>query len=358
MTARKLNVSVLYYQPPTVERDEVVDQVAEALGSGGHEVSFLKLNDNLNDLLSAVKTQKPDIIFNLCETFAGRDIFEMHIAAVLDLLGQRYTGSGPVGLALRQDKALTKRLLRFYNSPCSGYAVFDKRNLELDGRMRFPLFVKPLHGDASLCVDEYSIARDMNQLLERSRQIQDELHQSALVEEYIEGRELYVSLLGNDPPSALPIVEMDFSGLPPGEPHIYDLKAKFKSGTPQYEGTKAVIADNLQPETRHRVEKVALDTFHALGLSDYARVDIRLSPDGIPFVIEVNANPYLENTSEFAQAASAGGLDFASLIENILTLSWERWEMESSSEILPRTSLLRKTKNRRNKLPPSCPKVD
>jgi D-alanine-D-alanine ligase len=319
-------VSVLFYEPAPGSRDEVVGQVNGALSEEGHEVSLMPVNDDLSKLISSLETQKPDIVFNLCETFAGKDAFEMHVTAVLELLGQRFTGTGPVGMALRQDKALSKKLLQFYGIPCPAYAVFDKENLEFAGRMRFPLFVKPLRGDGSLCVDDYSLVSDYESLITRAGQIQDELGQPALVEEYIEGRELYASLLGNNPPEVLPLVEMDFSALPAKHPRIYGRQGKFGSGTEQYEGTKSTAEVHLPPEVLARTVKIARDAVRALQAQDYARVDIRLSPDGTPYVIEVNANPYLEETTETALAALKAGIEYPALINRILELAWERCE--------------------------------
>lgn len=351
-----LKVTVLFYETrdgEVTERDEVVDQVSQALIQGKHKVSLLGINKDLHELLVRLEELKPDIVFNLCETFAGQDIFEMHITAVLNMLGQRFTGTGPVGMALRQDKALTKKLLRFYGVNCSSYAIFDKTNLEFAGHMRFPLFVKPLRGDASLCVDEFSLVTDYNKLIERVNLIQEELRDAALVEEYIEGREFYASVLGNSPAEVLPLVEMDFSRLAPGHPQIYGWQAKFDASSIQYDGTNAILEKDLTGETRSRIIKAAREASHAVQINDYARVDIRLAPDGTPFIIEVNANPYLERTSEFAQAAHEAGLDYPALINKILEVSWKRWELGALRKKpgrLTRTAI----RKRDGKVVPSC----
>jgi D-alanine-D-alanine ligase len=344
-------VSILFYEPAPVSRDEVVGQVNEALSKEGHKVSLIPVNDDLGKLISGLKSQQPDIVFNLCETFAGKDSFEMHVTAVLELLGLRFTGTGPVGMALRQDKALSKKLLQFYDIPCPAYAVFDKDDLEFAGRMRFPLFVKPLRGDASLCVDDYSLVSDYESLITRAGQIQDELGQPALVEEYIQGRELYASVLGNTPPQVLPLVEMDFSALPAMHPRIYGWQAKFGTGTEQYEGTKSTVEVVLPPEVLARTIKVARDAARALQARDYARVDIRLSPDGTPYVIEVNANPYLEETTETALAALKAGIEYSALINRILELSWERYE--KTTRVKPRETR-GGIRLRSGKMVPSC----
>jgi D-alanine-D-alanine ligase len=279
----------------------------------------------------------------------------MHVTAVLEMLGVRFTGTGPAGMVLRSDKALTKKLLKFYDVNCSSYAVFDKKHLEFSGRMRFPLFIKPLHGDASLCVDDASLVEDYGKLIERADFIQKELNDAALVEEYVDGRELYVTVLGNDPPVALPIIEVDFTKLPAGHPRIYGHEAKFEAGTVQYDGTHTVVGKDLSPEVRSRVAHAAKEAVHALQVSDYARVDIRLPLEGVPFVVEVNANPYLEASSETAMAAKAVGMDYNTLINRILEVAWERCEREAPIKKArrPTRTVLRK----RDKIAPSCLKV-
>jgi D-alanine-D-alanine ligase len=330
MVSRK--VSVLFYEARddgVASRDEVVDQVAQALSSGGHKVSLLGINSDISELMKKLEEQKPDIVFNLCETFGGKDSSEMHVTAILELLGVRFTGTGPAGMILRQDKALTKKLLQFYDVNCSNYAVLDNKHLEFSGRMRFPLFIKPLHGDASLCVDDSSMVETYPRLIERAALIQNEFNDAALVEEYIDGRELYVTVLGNASPEALPIIEVDFTKLPAGHPRIYGHEAKFESGTVQYDGTHTVVGTDLSPEVRARVARAAKEAVHALQVSDYSRVDIRLPPEGTPYVVEVNANPYLEAISETALAAKAAGMDYNTLINRILEIAWERCEAEA-----------------------------
>ena len=352
------NISILFYEAREdgmASHDEVVEQVSQALTAGGHRVSLLGVRDDIRELMDKLREQQPDIVFNLCETFAGKDAYEMHITALLEMLGVRFTGTGPSGMVMRQDKALSKRLLKFYDVNCSSYAVFDKKRLEFAGRMRFPLFIKPLHGDASLGVDDSSLVDDYSKLIARAEFIQSELNDAALVEEYIDGRELYVSILGNDPPEALPIIEVDFSKLPAGHPRIYGHEAKFEADTVQYDGTHTEVGQNLLPEVRSRVARAAKEAVHALQINDYARVDIRLPPEGIPYVVEVNANPYLEATSETALAANAAGIDYNTLINRILDIAWERWERGMPVKKARRPA--RVAIRQRDKIAPTCLKV-
>jgi D-alanine-D-alanine ligase len=330
-----LRISVLFYEDRSkgaAERDEVVDAVAAELTAGGHQVALLGVYDNAGELLQKLDEQKPDLVFNLCETFAGRDSNEGNVAAVLALRGQRFTGTGPLGMMLRQDKAITKKLLQFHGVRCPKFAIFDPHNLEFAGRMHFPLFVKPMRGDASIGIHDSSLVRDYDALIERVNAIHTQLQDAALVEEYIEGREFYVGVLGNSPPEALPVIELDFSKLPSQFPHIYGWEAKFDHTSQQYDTVNAIVATDLQPDIRGRITMAALEAVYALQVRDYARVDIRLSADGTPYVVEVNANPYLERTSAFCIAALQAGMGYNTVINRIAHIAWDCAEQSGPSK--------------------------
>jgi D-alanine-D-alanine ligase len=325
----KLKISILFWEErgqEGVKHDEVVDEVSGALSEGGHKVSLIGINDDLRELLEKLDDKRPDLVFNLCERFADNDEYEMHVAAVLAMLGQPFTGTGPDGMALRQDKAITKKLLAFHGVHYPNYATFDKDNLEFAGRMRFPLFVKPLHGDTSLGIDDSSLVTEYAKLVERISFIQTQLKVPALVEEYIEGREFYVAILGNNDAEILPVMELDFSKLPGRYPRIYGHEAKSDEASPQYGAVNAVVATELAPEVRARITMAGREAANALKARDYARVDIRLSTDGVPMVVEVNANPYLERTSAFALAALQAGVGYTTLINRIVDIARKRWE--------------------------------
>jgi D-alanine-D-alanine ligase len=324
-----MKVSVLFWEWPVegvMKHDEVVDQVQQALNESGHEATLLGITSDLKYLVDEIEKQKPDLVFNLVETFADNDAYEMNIAAVLQMLGVRFTGSSARVMAVRQDKGLTKKLLAFHDVRCPQFATFDHDNIEFAGKMRFPLLVKPLHGDASAGVHDSSLVTDFRSLVERIAYIHTELHDTALAEEYIEGREFYATVLGNDPPEVLPLIEMDFSALPDGYPHIYGREAKFDEKSVHFAGTNAVVATELAPELRHRIEMTGLAAAQAMEVSDYARVDIRVAPDGKPYVVEVNANPYLEQTGGVALAALQAGYSYRGLIGALVEVAWERWE--------------------------------
>ncbi len=233
-------------------------------------------------------------------------------------------------MVLRQDKAVTKQLLAFYDVPCPQYATFAIGQLEFAGKMRFPLFVKPLKKDASAGIDDSSLINDYDSLMKKINFIHKELRDTALVEEYIEGREFYVSVLGNDPREPLPLVELDFSKLPQNYKHIYTEKAKFDEKSEVYNLINFGVATDIDQETRNKITMIGVKAANALQVLDYARVDIRLAQDGTPYVVEVNANPYLERTAEFAVAALQAGMGYTTLVNKIVDVSWARWEQEES----------------------------
>jgi D-alanine-D-alanine ligase len=305
--------------------DVVVGQVSAALRKKGHKVSILGVRDDLPKMVQGLKRRRPDMVVNLLESFGEDTSADVAVAGVLDLLRVRYTGSGPGELFLRQDKGLAKKIFAFDNILYPHFAVFGKdADLETAGQLHMPLFVKPLRADASIGIDGDSLVRDAISLMKRVVAIHDKVGDSALVEEYIEGREFYVGVLGNREPLALPPIEMDFSGLPEGSPRILGSKAKWSPKSAEYKGTQSVLAD-IPDEMRARLQKAAVDAYRALRVRDYGRVDLRLTDTGDVYVIEVNANCYLEQGSEFATAAAAAGIEYPELVERIVQLAEERY---------------------------------
>jgi D-alanine-D-alanine ligase len=235
-----------------------------------------------------------------------------------------YTGGGPGEYYLQEDKALTKKLLAYEGVKYPEFAVFTQdANLETGGNLHMPLFVKPLRMDASIGIGARSLVHNTLDLMKRVVAIHEQVHDAALAEEYIEGREFYVGILGNANPQALPPIEMDFSGLPDGKPHVLDDRAKWRKTTAEYKGTKPVLAD-IPEELRARLHKASMDAYRALRVRDYGRIDLRLPPTNEIYVIEANASCYLEEGSEFATAAAAAGMDYPTLINKIVDLATER----------------------------------
>jgi D-alanine-D-alanine ligase len=323
-----VNITVLTYLDAEDENskdyDPVVPQVARALRRLDHRVSVLGVHGDVKRLIVGLSRRRPDLVFNLMEMF-GENVFgDIPVTGLLDLLGLHYTGSGPGELYLSQDKGLTKKLLAFEDILYPRFAVFSREAaFETGGNLRMPLFVKPLRSDASLGIGGKSLVHDAVALMERVSAIRKELDDSALAEEFIDGREFYVGVLGNSQPKALPPIEIDFTGFPEGVPKVMDSKAKWDERSREYKGTRSVLAQ-LPDELRARLQKVAVDAYRALRVRDYGRVDIRLTDTGDIYVIEVNASCYLERESEFVMAAAAAGLDYQRLIERIVNLALER----------------------------------
>jgi D-alanine-D-alanine ligase len=304
--------------------DPVVRQVARTLRKLGHRVSVLGVHGDVKRLIAGLSRRKPDLVFNLMEMFGDNVFGDIPVTGLLDLLGVDYTGSGPGELYLSQDKGLTKRLLAFEEILYPRFAVFSRETgFETGGNLRMPLFVKPLRSDASLGIGGKSLVQDWTGLIDRVSAIRKELDDAALAEEFIDGREFYVGVIGNSQPKALPPVEIDFTGFPEGVPKVMDSKAKWDERSKEYKGTRSVMAQ-LPDELRARLQKVAVDAYRALRVRDYGRVDLRLTDTGDIYVLEVNASCYLEKDSEFAMAAGAAGLDYPRLIERIVDLALAR----------------------------------
>jgi D-alanine-D-alanine ligase len=307
------------------EVDPVVKQVASALRASGHTVSTLGVHGDLDKLMRGLKRRKPDLVFNMMEMFGDDATADYPIAAVMDVMKIRYTGSSPQELILTQDKVLAKKVLAFEGIQFPRFAVFSTAAaLETGGNLRFPLFVKPSRMDASIGIGKKSLVNDMTTLMKRVVSIHEELDDAALAEEYIEGREFYVGVLGIGELQALPPIEMDFSGLPDGAPRVADAAAKWDESSKEFKGTRAVLAQ-LPDELRARLQKVSIDAYRALHVKDYGRVDLRLTDTGEIYVLEVNASCYLEKDAEFAVAARAAGIEYKDLVQKIVDLAMARY---------------------------------
>jgi D-alanine-D-alanine ligase len=323
-----MKITVLSYleSESAKAHDAVVPQVAAALRSRRHKVSILGVHGNVGKLIAGLGRRKPELVFNIMEMFGDNLRGDVAVAGLLDLLRLRYTGGGPGELFLQQDKGLAKKALAFDKILFPDFAVFSRdADLETGGNLRMPLFVKPLRSDASIGIDSQALVHGAPALMKRVLAIQEKQGDSALAEEYIDGREFYDGILGNREAQAFPPIEVDFSGLPEGAPRVMSSKAKWSVHSAEYNGTKSRVAE-LPDELRARLQKVSLDAYRALRVRDYGRVDLRLRDTGDIYVIEVNANCYLEQTSEFAIAAAAAGIDYPDLINKIVELAVERYQ--------------------------------
>ena len=331
-TVPPLKIAVLHYQPAGDPMDPVVQHVSNALGELGHTPVTIGVHDRVFDLLHALEETKADLVFNVCETFADDYRLEVNVAALMEMARWRFTGSGTAGLLLAQDKILTKQLLEYHEVNTPNFLTFDGETFEAFGRMAFPLIVKPARTDASLGIGKHSVVKDWDELTRRVREIRKTFNDEALAEEFIEGREVYVAVIGTPQrPEILPIVELDWGNWKAGEPRVSDREVKFG---PETEGSpRLVMASNISPELQARIERSALLAYRALKIRDYARVDFRISDKtGEPFVLEVNPNPYLENQSELAMGARERGMTYTQLIGRIVESAAIRYQLKVKPE--------------------------
>lgn len=309
--------------------DPVLEQLRGALEACDHTVQFLAVDDKVEPLVETLKAAEPEIVFNLAESFGGKSALESNVAALLNLLGLRYTGSSPAGLLLAGDKSLTKKVLSFHGIRTPEFATLFRGALDWAGDIAFPLIVKPPQEDASLGISSDSVVHDLRELFTRIDEMQSAFQQPVLVEQFVEGREFYVGVLGNANARALPIMELDFSRFPAGVPRIASWEAKWgddgAGSGEQFAGTRSIFPVDVKPALAEHMQQVAVEAFNALRLRDYARIDLRLTDHDEIFVIEVNPNCYLERESEFARAAAAGGVEYDALIARIMELALARY---------------------------------
>lgn len=361
----KPSITVLYDAAEDVEKAKAEEegkpfplayaQVADALEKRGHKVKTIGITKKIHSLVALVEKDTSEVIFNLCEAIACSPQHEHNVVGLLELFEKCFTGCGSTGWMLAGDKALCKKVLQFHDIRYPRFCTFDKGEVEWSDDLEFPLIVKPLNEDASIGIDKGSVVHHVKELLERISYIQHEFGGAALVEEFIDGREIYVGVLGNDRPEAFPVIEWDFSKVKDSL-KIAGTEAKWDRDS---EGYKApvIFPEDIPEDVVQGIQNAALTAYQALKLSGYARVDMRLrqrEPAGgrekkgkrtasnkgasdehgnsgatdsqqwdYP-IIEVNPNCWLEKRSEFASAARKHGLSYPELLEKIIELALDR----------------------------------
>lgn len=316
-------------EPPPV--DPVIGQLTEVLRSMGHDVAAVAVDRDrdVGATVAALRREAPDLVFNIAESFGGKSALESNVAGLLNLLDLRYTGSSPAGLLLAGDKSLTKKVLVAHGIQAPQAVTVYRGAVDLGGELTFPVIVKPPQEDASLGITSASVVHGINELFARIGELQAEYQQPVLVEQFIEGREFYVGVLGNANAEALPVIEMDFTDFPADKPRIASWDAKWgedgEGSGAEFAGTRSVFPEGLDESLESRLREVAVDAFHALRLRDYGRIDMRVSPAGEIYVIEVNPNCYLERESEFARAAARHGLEYPALVARLMELALARY---------------------------------
>ena len=331
----KLKVLVLFdiTYPPPKDQDflgELKTQtrntelsVFKALNENGHEVRLLGVFNDPGTIIDEIKHHPPDIVFNMTEQFNNQSAHERDVAGLLEMLNVRYTGTGPTGLTLCKNKAMTKEILSYHRIHFPDFAIFRpgaviRRPKKLD----FPLFVKPLKDEASYGISQESFVENDQAFEERIRFIHERMDQDALAEEYIEGRELYVSILGSRRLEVLPIREVIFSKVPEDQPRFSTFKAKWDRAYRKRWGIQNTFAGNLPEGVAERIAKICKKVYRVLHISGYARIDLRLTDDGKIFVLEANPNPDLSFNDEFSRSAQRHGLEYKDIINRIIKLAF------------------------------------
>jgi len=330
---KKLRILVLVHEtlvPPATldgctaqQADEFRTEfdVITRLRQSGHDVRPLGIGDSLSELRTMIRDWQPQICFNLLEEFGGIVTYDQHVVAYLELLRQPYTGCNPRGMMLSRNKVLTKQILAYHRIPTPQFALFRRgRAIRIPARLRYPLFVKSATEDASLGIAQASLVEDSARLRERIAFIHEHTASDALVEEFIEGRELYVAMLGNERVRTLTPWEFIFGELKDGRAAIATRKAKWDRAYQERHKITSCKAENLPAGLAERLDRQARRIYRALHMSGYARMDFRLRADGTAFALEANANPNLAAEEDFCDAALHDGIDYAALLERIIAL--------------------------------------
>lgn len=285
----------------------------------GHEVLMVGLSDSLAPLDEALASFEPDIVFNLLEEFRGSRERSHAVLAYLELRGVPYTGCNPRGLLLAQDKALSKALLRHHGIQTPNFLVVAEGRKPPQRRLRFPIIVKSLHGDASEGLSQASVVRSQAKLAARVEFIHRN-HGDALIEEYIPGRELYCGVLGYRKLTALPVWEMRMTKLPANVPNIATERIKWDLAYQEKVGVKIGRARRLSPALEARIQATSKRAFSLLKMSGWGRIDFRLTPEGEPYFLEANPNGDIALVEEFASSAKAAGFSYLELLHAVINI--------------------------------------
>ena len=345
---RKISVAVLYNDYPTpqdpadsnvqttpvnfkpvfdLEQGDTEEEIAEivnALQKEGFDAFGGNLQNRFENLVDILKVRKPDVVFNLVESFYHSPLKEMMVTGVYEMLGIPYTGSPPLTLGVCQRKGLTKQILLANGIPTPRFKLVVHKSVSSRHGLRYPLIVKPAREDGSIGVEDESVVYTLRELRRRCEYISDEFHQPAIVEEFIDGRELNVSILGSEEPLVLPISEVDFSTMPESFKNIVTYQAKWEPRHETYHRTIPICPARLTKKIERGVQAVALTAFRIMGCRDYARIDMRLDKKNKPFVLEVNPNPHLSEGMGLMRSAETHGFSFGQTLGMIVEFARRR----------------------------------
>jgi D-alanine-D-alanine ligase len=295
--------------------------VMAALGSLGHTTEHLVIFDDLDLLRQKLETFAPDVLFNLAEEFKNNPGFDQNIVSLLEMQGVPFTGCGSTGLTLCKHKGISKKILAYHHIQVPNFVVIPRgQRIGRPRQLKFPILVKPVKDEASYGISQASFVQNEEQFRERVAFIHEKHNADAIAEEYIEGRELYLSLMGNTRLNVFPIRELVFREVPPNEPKIATYKAKWDDEYRKRWGLENRFTEDLEPALVAEIEQTCKDIYRLLTIDGYARIDLRLAPDNKIYFIEANPNPHLAADEDFAQSAEKAGLKYPQLIDAIIRL--------------------------------------
>ena len=296
--------------------------VCTALKEVGYRVRTLGVFDDVQLILQAVAKEKPDIVFNLTEHFHDRSHYDRNVAGLFELLQIPYTGSGPAGLMLCRNKGVAKKILSHHRIKTPAFRIYPKGDrLSPSPKLKYPVLIKPLREEASYGIPKNSLVDQHAAFVERIQFIHETFKQDAIAEEYVEGRELYVSILGNQRLQAFPVREMVFEYIPEADRKFATFKAKWDEKYRRRWGIKNQFA-NLSPELEKKIQSICKKVYRLLSINGHGRIDCRLTPANEIVVLETNPNPFIAKDEDFARSARKGGLEYNRLIQKILQLEF------------------------------------
>src|SRR5437764_12149465 len=330
---RKLKVLVLFdgTSPTTVDQDfsdelktkewKTEADVMNALGAVGHTPEHLAIYDDVDLLRQKLETFAPDVLFNLVEQFRNKSEFDQNIVSFFEMQGLPFTGCGSTGLTLCKHKGISKKILHYHGIYVPNFVVIPRgQRIARLKQPKFPILVKPVKEEASYGISQASFVENDEQFRERVAFIHENHNSDAIAEEYIDGRELYVSLMGNARLTVFPIRELVFREVRPNEPKIATYKAKWDEEYRKRWGLDGQFPEDLEPALIAEIEQTCKDIYWLLTIDGYARIDLRLAPDHKIYFIEANPNPHLAADEDFAQSAAKAGLKYPQLIDAIIRL--------------------------------------
>ena len=299
--------------------------VVTTLRGLGHEVRPLGVQDELHPVREAIETWKPTIVFNLLEEFHRNVLYDQNVVSYLELLQVPYTGCNPRGLVIARSKALSKKLLAYHRIRIPAFAVFPlHRAVRRPRRLPFPLIVKSLTEHASLGIAQASVVDSDEKLVERVAFVHERLRTDAIAEQFIEGREYYVSVIGNDRLLALPVWELAFENMPANAALIATAKVKHDVEYQKRRGIFQRVAEDLPEGMAHRIVQTSKRIYRLLELDGYARIDYRLADDGSLYFLDANPNPEIAESEELAMAAKHVGMTYPELLTKVISLGLRR----------------------------------